>query len=104
MRVKPKKTVEVPSAVKAFIERAENAGPDNLAGVLEEFDWQYDKGDFNHWVALLNLFDKWLEENVKPRKDLQLEKDDDGSDPRTTLAILRVTTAILENCNNKHLY
>ena len=66
------------------------------------------QGDFGHWVDLFNHFDQVLEENVSQRQDLSLKFSEDevkGPFPsESTLAILRVSTIILENCSNKHLY
>ena len=68
------------------------------------------QGDFYHWVALINRFDAWFEAHVKPRYELNLVFEEPESPPEkdlqvdTVVAILRVTSAILENCSNKHLY
>ena len=69
------------------------------------------QGDFNHWVSLINFFDKWLEDNVKPREELKLNFGSESAtssldplDVRTLCSILKVTNFVLENCSNKHLY
>lgn len=69
------------------------------------------QGDFNHWVALLNYFDTFFEEQIKPRQDVNLKfgdspggKDDPPFPTLATVAVLKATCIILENCSNKHLY
>jgi E3 ubiquitin-protein ligase HUWE1 len=67
------------------------------------------QGDAYQWVAVLNHFDAFFEENIKGRADLQLKWDAAGEDdpPFPTdncLQILRVTSLLLENCSNKHIY
>ena len=66
------------------------------------------QGDFYHWSSLFNRFDETLESILKDRKDVSL---DGVPEPhaapfpsRSVLSILRVSTTILENCSNKHLY
>lgn len=69
----------------------------------------------HHWVPLLDHFDAYLERHVKDRHDLALRVEGEGGadgggppDPpfpaADLLAVLRVTTTILENSSNKHLY
>lgn len=67
------------------------------------------QGDFHHWITLFNFFDDYLEKNVTPRSDLQLDwsdgKAEDPPFPKEEVdAILHTTSVILENCSNKHLY
>lgn len=66
------------------------------------------QGDFLYWVDVFDHFDAWFEENVKPRPDLALENAAGESmgpfQQETCLQILRVTSLLLENCSNRHLY
>ncbi|KAL2343611.1 hypothetical protein Fmac_004896 [Flemingia macrophylla] len=75
---------------------------------LKGFVWEFDKGDFHHWVDLFNHFDSFFEKYVKPRKDLQIDDDFLDSDPlfprEAVLQILRAIRIILDNCTNKHFY
>eukprot|EP00198_Chlamydomonas_reinhardtii_P000104 XP_001689439.1 predicted protein [Chlamydomonas reinhardtii] len=108
MRVKLKKAVEV-----AFLDVVLASPRDELPRILEGFKWTYDKGDFNHWVELFNLFDEVLEGANKDRPELGLGEPASGGKPaselppfpeETCIAILRTTSVILEHCSNKHLY
>ncbi|KAK9830284.1 hypothetical protein WJX72_010812 [[Myrmecia] bisecta] len=107
-RVKQKKAIEVPAAIKAFVDKVVSTPLDQVADALEGFTWNYEKGEFYHWLALFNYFDSFYDKFVKPRADLQLKFDSDQHDPafpsRNVIAILRVSSSILENCSNKHLF
>eukprot|EP01018_Ginkgo_biloba_P023204 Gb_26783 [translate_table: standard] len=97
-----------PPKVRAFINTIVSVSFENMEIPLKNFSWEYEKGDFYHWVDLFNHFDSFFEKYVKPRKDLQLEADFlevDTPFPReAVLQVLRVTRIILENCANKHFY
>ena len=67
------------------------------------------QGDAYQWVAVLNHFDAFFEEYIKRREDLQLKWDATGQDAppfpaENCLQVLRVTSLLLENCSNKHIY
>ena len=66
------------------------------------------QGDFHHWLSLFNRFDEILEATLKDRKDVSLDGMPEPLEApfpcRSVLSILRVSTTILENCSNKHLY
>lgn len=65
------------------------------------------QGDVHHWIPLLDHFDAFFEQYVAPRPDLKLVYDGEEPPPFPTddvLAVLGVTTAVLEHCSNKHLY
>uniref|UniRef100_A0A7I4AEX4 HECT-type E3 ubiquitin transferase n=1 Tax=Physcomitrium patens TaxID=3218 RepID=A0A7I4AEX4_PHYPA len=108
MKVKKKRGVEPPPKVKAFISTVVNTPLENIDVPLRRFSWDYEKGEFHHWVDLFNHFELFFEQHVKSRKDLQLEGDfldGDGPFPKeAVLQVLRVTRIILENCVNKYLY
>ncbi|KAK4487432.1 hypothetical protein RD792_005935, partial [Penstemon davidsonii] len=97
-----------PSKIKSFISSVTATPLENIQEPLQKFCWEFDKGDFHHWVDLFNHFDTFLEKYIKPRKDLQLENILSESDPPfprdAVLHILRVIRIILENCTNKHFY
>lgn len=65
------------------------------------------QGDINHWVAVLDYFDGFFEQQIAQRSDVQLQ-DQAVQDPRfpteTCLAVLHTTCVLLENCNNKAAY
>uniref|UniRef100_A0A7N0U1T4 HECT-type E3 ubiquitin transferase n=2 Tax=Kalanchoe fedtschenkoi TaxID=63787 RepID=A0A7N0U1T4_KALFE len=107
MKLKRKRALEVPPKIRCFIDNVIAAPFENIEEPLSSFVWEYDKGDFNHWVDLFNHFDLYFEKYVKPRKDLQLEDDFLYCDPpfprNTILQILRVIRIILENCTNKNV-
>ncbi|OIW00674.1 hypothetical protein TanjilG_09643 [Lupinus angustifolius] len=75
---------------------------------LKGFVWEFDKGDFHHWVDLFNHFDSFFDKYIKSRKDLLIDDDFLGSDPpfpgEAVLQILGVIRIILDNCTNKHFY
>lgn len=66
------------------------------------------QGDLYQWVGLLNHFEAFFDEYVKPRQDLQLKFEGDAKDPefptQNCLEVLKATAVILENCSNKHAY
>ncbi|GER32833.1 E3 ubiquitin-protein ligase UPL1 [Striga asiatica] len=97
-----------PSRIKSFINQVTATPLENIEEPLKSFSWEFDKGDFHHWVDLFNHFDTFFEKYIKPRKDLQLEENFLESDPPfprdAVLQILRVIRVILENCTNKHFY
>ncbi|KAG2642289.1 hypothetical protein PVAP13_2KG198574 [Panicum virgatum] len=108
MKLKRRRAVEVPPNIKSFIESVTAVPLENVELPLKDFAWEFDKGDFHHWVDLFNHFDSFFESYIKSRKDLQLEDnflDVDPPFPReAVLQILRVSRIILENCTNRHFY
>ncbi|XP_044474315.1 E3 ubiquitin-protein ligase UPL1-like isoform X2 [Mangifera indica] len=108
MKLKRRRALEVPPKIRSFINSVTSAPLENIEGPLKTFIWEFDKGDFHHWVDLFNHFDSFFEKHVKSRKDLQFEDNFLESDPpfprEAVLQILRVIRIILENCTNKHFY
>ncbi|KAL3688671.1 hypothetical protein R1sor_014980 [Riccia sorocarpa] len=108
MKAKKKRGVEAPLRVRTFINTVINTPLENIEAPLTRFSWDYEKGDFYHWVDLLNHFESFFEKYVKPRKDLQLDGsflEEENPFPKgAILQILRVTRIVLENCMNKYLY
>ncbi|KAL8239183.1 hypothetical protein R6Q59_015750 [Mikania micrantha] len=108
MKLRRRRTSEVPPKIKSFIDGVIAAPLENIEVALTSFFWDFDKGDFHHWVDLFNHFDAFFEKYIKPRKDLQVEDDFLESDPpfpkEAVLQILRVVRIILDNCTNKHFY
>ncbi|KAI3703777.1 hypothetical protein L1987_73972 [Smallanthus sonchifolius] len=108
MKLRRRRASEVPQKIKSFIDGVIAAPLENIEEPLTSFFWDFDKGDFYHWVDLFNHFDTFFEKYIKPRKDLQLEDDFLESDPpfprEAVLQILRVVRIILDSCTNKHFY
>ncbi|KAI3828362.1 hypothetical protein L1987_02463 [Smallanthus sonchifolius] len=108
MKLRRRRASEVPHKIKSFIDGVIAAPLENIDEPLTSFFWDFDKGDFHHWVDLFNHFDTFFEKYIKPRKDLQLKDDFLESDPpfprEAVLQILRVVRIILDNCTNKHFY
>ncbi|KAK9268578.1 hypothetical protein L1049_000332 [Liquidambar formosana] len=108
MKLKRKRALEVPPKIRCFINGVTAAPLENIEEPLKSFVWEFDKGDFHHWIDLFNHFDSYFEKYIKPRKDLQVEDNFLDSDPpfprEAVLQILRVIRIILENCTNKHFY
>ncbi|MCO5577516.1 hypothetical protein L7F22_031347 [Adiantum nelumboides] len=107
MKAKKKRGVEVPQKIQTFVNSVTSLPLEGIEAPLANFSWDYDKGDFYHWVELMNHFDSFYEKHIRPRKDLHLEGEFGQSHafPReAVLQILRVTRIILENCINKHCY
>ncbi|XP_037491239.1 E3 ubiquitin-protein ligase UPL1 isoform X2 [Jatropha curcas] len=108
MKLKRRRSLEVPPKIKSFINTVTTIPLENIEEPLKSFVWEFDKGDFHHWVDLFNHFDSFFEKHIKPRKDLQVEDNFLESDPpfprEAVLQILRVIRIILENCTNKHFY
>ncbi|KAJ1430487.1 Ubiquitin-associated domain [Sesbania bispinosa] len=97
-----------PPKIRCFINCITSVPLEKIEEPLKGFVWEFDKGDFHHWVDLFNHFDSFFEKYVKPRKDLQIDDDFLDSDPpfprEAVLQILRVIRIILDNCTNKHFY
>ncbi|KAK8313240.1 hypothetical protein V6Z12_D01G095700 [Gossypium hirsutum] len=108
MKLKRRRYLEVPPKIRSFINSVTSAPLENIEEPLKDFVWEFDKGDFHHWVELFNHFDTFFEKHIKPRKDLQVEDKFFGSDPpfprEAVLQILRVIRLVLDNCTNKHFY
>uniref|UniRef100_A0A2P2M8T8 HECT-type E3 ubiquitin transferase n=1 Tax=Rhizophora mucronata TaxID=61149 RepID=A0A2P2M8T8_RHIMU len=108
MKLKRRRSLEVPPKIKSFINSVTTAPLENIEDLLKGFVWEFEKGDFHHWVDLFNHFDSFFEKHIKPRKDLQVEDNFLESDPpfprEAVLQILRVIRIILENCTNKQFY
>lgn len=98
----------MPPKIRSFIDSVTAVLLENIEEPLKCFVWEFDKGDFHHWVDLFNHFDSFFEKYIKSRKDLQLEDNFLESDlpfPKAAvLQILRAIRIILENCTNKHFY
>ncbi|OVA07229.1 Ubiquitin-associated domain/translation elongation factor EF-Ts [Macleaya cordata] len=97
-----------PPKIRSFINSVTSSPLENIEELLKDFVWEFDKGDFHHWVDLFNHFDSYFEKHIKSRKDLQVEDNFLAAVPpfprEAVLQILRVTRIILENCTNKHFY
>ncbi|XP_038903258.1 E3 ubiquitin-protein ligase UPL1 isoform X2 [Benincasa hispida] len=108
MKMKRRRALEVPPKIRSFINNVTSVPLEDIEEPLKGFIWEFDKGDFHHWVDLFNHFDSFFEKHIKTRKDLQVEDNFLGSDPpfprEAVLQILRVIRIILENCTNKHFY
>ncbi|XP_039689425.1 E3 ubiquitin-protein ligase UPL1 isoform X3 [Medicago truncatula] len=108
MKLKRKRALEVPPKIRCFINCVTAVPLENIQEPLNNFAWEFDKGDFHHWADLFNHFDSFFEKYVKPRKDLQVDDGFLDSDPpfprEAVLQILRVIRIILDNCPNKHFY
>ncbi|KAI3496711.1 hypothetical protein L1887_39084 [Cichorium endivia] len=108
MKLRRRRASEVPPKIKTFINGVIAVPLESIGDPLKSFFWDFDKGDFHHWIDLFNHFDTFFEKFIKPRKDLQVGDDFLDSDPpfprESVLQILRVVRIILENCTNKHFY
>ncbi|XP_014507028.1 E3 ubiquitin-protein ligase UPL1 isoform X1 [Vigna radiata var. radiata] len=108
MKLKRKRALEVPPKIRCFIDRVTSVPLEKIEEPLKGFIWEFDKGDFHHWVDLFNHFDSYFEKYIKPRKDLLIDDDFLNLDPpfprEAILQILRVIRTILDNCTNKHFY
>ncbi|XP_040986368.1 E3 ubiquitin-protein ligase UPL1-like isoform X1 [Juglans microcarpa x Juglans regia] len=108
MKLKRRRALEVPPRIRSFIDSVTAVPLEDIEERLKGFIWEFDKGDFHHWVDLFNHFDSFFEKHIKSRKDLQVEDDFLDSDPPfpkdAVVQILRVIRIILENCTNKHFY
>ncbi|KAM6552582.1 hypothetical protein CsatB_013344 [Cannabis sativa] len=108
MKLKRRRALEVPPKIRSFINSVTAVPLENIEETLKGFVWEFDKGDFHHWVDLFNHFDSFFEKHIKSRKDLQIQDDFIDSDPpfpkEAVLQILRVIRIVLENCTNKHFY
>lgn len=105
METNEKKVLEVPPKVRAFIDTVIGTPFESIDVPLKIFSWEYEKGDFYHWVDIFSHFNLFFEKYVKPRRDFLLEgnlMEDDAHFPReAVIHVLRVTQIILENCVNK---
>ncbi|GFZ07365.1 LOW protein: E3 ubiquitin ligase-like protein [Actinidia rufa] len=71
----------LPPKIRSFISDIIATPLEKIEEPLKGFIWEFEKGDFHHWVDLFNHFDT-----------------------EAVLQILRVIRIILENCTNKHFY
>ncbi|CAN6693358.1 unnamed protein product [Malus baccata var. baccata] len=98
----------MPPKIRSFINSVTAVPFENIEEPLKGFIWEFDKGDFHHWVDLFNHFDSFFEKHIKSRKDLQVDDNFLDTDPpfprEAVLQVLRVIRIILENCTNKHFY
>ncbi|KAG7649782.1 Ubiquitin-associated domain [Arabidopsis thaliana x Arabidopsis arenosa] len=108
MKLRRRRASEVPSKIKSFINSVTSVPLELIHEPLACFRWEFDKGDFHHWVDLFNYFDTFFEKHVQVRKDLHIEENFEESDPPfpkdAVLQVLRVIRVVLENCTNKHFY
>ncbi|CAA7050793.1 unnamed protein product [Microthlaspi erraticum] len=108
MKLRRRRAAEVPPKIKAFINSVTAVPLEQIQEPLQRFRWEFDKGDFHHWVDLFNHFDTYFEKHIKGRKDLQIEENFEESVPSfpkdAVLQILRVIRVVLENCTNKHFH
>ncbi|PWA88758.1 HECT domain-containing protein [Artemisia annua] len=104
----PAQQIIMPPKIKSFISSVTATPLEDIEVPLKSFFWDFDKGDFHHWVDLFNHFDTFFEKFIKPRKDLHVEDnflECDAPFPReAVLQILRVVRIVLDNCSNKHFY
>lgn len=98
----------MPQKVRCFINSVRAAPFECIEEPLKKFVWEFDEGDFHHWIDLFSHFDSYFEKYIKSRKDLQVEDDFLEFNPPfpkgAILQILRVIKLILENCTNRHFY
>ncbi|ESQ29880.1 hypothetical protein EUTSA_v10011172mg [Eutrema salsugineum] len=108
MKLRRRRASEVPPKIKAFINSVTAVPLEQIQEPLACFRWEFDKGDFHHWVDLFNHFDSYFEKHVKGRKDLHIEENFEEAGPSfpkdAVLQVLRVIRVVLENCTNKHFY
>ncbi|EFJ18137.1 ubiquitin-protein ligase, UPL1 [Selaginella moellendorffii] len=107
MKVKRKRGAETPPRIRSFINNVVSTPLESIHTVLSSFYWDFEKGDFFHWLDLINHFDSFLEKFVTSRKDLQLdlEGSDESDVPKeAVLQVLRVTRCLLDNCVNRSFY
>ncbi|XP_023632661.1 E3 ubiquitin-protein ligase UPL1 [Capsella rubella] len=108
MKLRRRRASEVPPKIKSFISSVTAVPLEQIQEPLACFRWEFDKGDFHHWVDLFNYFDTFFEKHVKVRKDLHIEDNFEESDPPfpkdAVLQVLRVIRVVVENCTNKHFY
>ncbi|GJX39265.1 hypothetical protein Tco_0252568, partial [Tanacetum coccineum] len=97
-----------PPKIKSFIDGVVATPLEKIQEPQKIFVWEFEKGDFHHWLDLFNHFDTYFKKYIQPRKDLQLEDDfleHDHAFPRVDVFhILHVVQIILENYTNKHFY
>ncbi|KAI3425184.1 hypothetical protein D9Q98_008953 [Chlorella vulgaris] len=74
MRVKARRSVEAPEAVRAAVEAVVSQPLDAVGDALQGFTWEFEsKGDVHHWVQLFDHFDAYFDKHLKGRHDLCLD-------------------------------
>ncbi|MCO5577300.1 hypothetical protein L7F22_031127 [Adiantum nelumboides] len=108
MKSRKKRSTDVPPKIKSFIASVTSVPLENIQDPLSQFSWDFEKGDFHHWVDLFHHFDNFFEKFVKSRKDFQLDGEfweyNEELPNEALLQILRVSRVIFENCANKYLF
>ncbi|KAK1310386.1 E3 ubiquitin-protein ligase UPL1 [Acorus calamus] len=64
MKLKRRRAFEVPPKIRSFINNVTSAPLEKIEEPLKGFTWEYDKGDFHHWVDLFTHFDTYFEKCV----------------------------------------
>ncbi|KAI6688704.1 hypothetical protein NL676_025532 [Syzygium grande] len=59
-----RRAVEVPPKIRSFIDSVTAVPLENIEEPLKCFVWEFDKGDFHHWVDLFNHFDSFFEKHI----------------------------------------
>jgi E3 ubiquitin-protein ligase HUWE1 len=73
MRIKSRRAVEPPEAIRSAIDAVLAQPLDALGDALQGFTWEFEsKGDVHHWIPLLDRFDAYFEAHLKSRRDLSL--------------------------------
>ncbi|XP_019414794.1 PREDICTED: E3 ubiquitin-protein ligase UPL1-like isoform X2 [Lupinus angustifolius] len=99
-----KLTSEPPPKIKTFIDKVIQCPLQDIARPLSDFQWEYSKGNFHHWMPLFLHFDTYFKTYLSCRNDLTLSdnlEDDTPLPKHAILQILRAMQIILENCPNK---
>ncbi|XP_010542518.1 PREDICTED: E3 ubiquitin-protein ligase UPL1-like isoform X2 [Tarenaya hassleriana] len=108
MKLRKRRASEAPPTIRSFISSVTAVPLEQIEEPLKYFRWEFNKGDFHHWVDLFNHFDTFFDKHIKPRNDLHIENNFLASDPpfpkEAVLQVLRVIRIVLENCTNKHFY
>ncbi|KAI9145613.1 hypothetical protein BKA69DRAFT_1111416 [Paraphysoderma sedebokerense] len=102
----PKKLAQPPAVLKTLIDTLTECSEKELSSHLSSIqEWTYPKSDLYQWIAVLNRFDKILEDYVKKFDFKHMQAIEMSSDEETLLiGILRLSRLLLENCSNRTLY
>ncbi|PVU85911.1 hypothetical protein BB561_006872, partial [Smittium simulii] len=105
-----KKIIILPFEILELRAKLENGEESSIPELVQSaFDWPFLRGDFYHWVKVLDRFDAILERTIKEldldNKEIYVSYNTIDNNTTTLIcSILDFTRLLMENCVNRNLY